>query len=343
MKIAAFLYAFPPDRVAGADLMSADLLQGLAEAGHEVTVFTTMATRPRTVYDGSRAMLDGHHTTPATHHTSHGYLHVENKVAWRKVGGWDAIYSHPDLGDEPSRQARRIGIPYIAVVHNTDARTGRYLKANPPDLTVWNAEATRVAHGGEGGLVVRSPLRVGDHYVGLAGLRDAVTLVNLTAAKGGNLFWRLADYCGSRIFIGVRGGWGQQIDRNPTGVDLSNVRVLGPLPHHSMRAIWTMTRVLVVPSLSESWGRVAVEAACSGIPVIAHPTPGLQEAMGDAAWWVDRDDERGWLIALAMLDDPVVYADWSARGRARADVLQGATLRDLRVLVDTVGGLRAPL
>lgn len=332
MKIAAFLYAFPPDRVAGADLMSADLLQGLAEAGHEVTVFSTTACKPRTVYDGAGHQFDGYGT-------SHGFLHVENKVAWRKVGGWDAVYSHPDLGDEPSRQARRMGIPYIAVVHNTDARTGRYLKANPPDLTVWNAEATRAAHSGTGGIVVRSPLRVGDHYVGLSGLREAVTLVNLTAAKGGALFWRLAEYCGSRSFIGVRGGWGVQMQNHPTGVPLSNVNVMGPLPPRSMRAIWTMTRVLLVPSLSESWGRVAVEAACSGIPVIAHPTPGLQEAMGDAAWWVDRDDDGGWLAALAMLDDPRVYADWAARGRARADALQHLTLRDLGGLVAAVGRL----
>ena len=45
----------------------------------------------------------------------------------------------------------------------------------------------------------------------------------------------------------------------------------------------------------------AVEAAASGIPTIAHPTPGLQEALGDAGVFVDRDDIDGWETALKEL------------------------------------------
>ena len=34
-----------------------------------------------------------------------------------------------------------------------------------------------------------------------------------------------------------------------------------------------------MPSQEETWGRVAIEAISSGIPVIANPTEGLREAL----------------------------------------------------------------
>ncbi|WP_262928542.1 glycosyltransferase family 4 protein [Streptomyces sp. CBMA152] len=46
--------------------------------------------------------------------------------------------------------------------------------------------------------------------------------------------------------------------------------------------VYSRSRVILMPSLYESWGRVAVEAFASGIPVIAHTTPGLVESMGEA-------------------------------------------------------------
>jgi glycosyltransferase involved in cell wall biosynthesis len=57
--------------------------------------------------------------------------------------------------------------------------------------------------------------------------------------------------------------------------------------------------VLMVPSVHESYGMAAVEALASGIPVIAHPTPGLREALGDAGTFVDRADVRVWVAAVA--------------------------------------------
>lgn len=73
-----------------------------------------------------------------------------------------------------------------------------------------------------------------------------------------------------------------------------------------------------MPSESETWGMAGVEAMCSGIPVIAHPTPGLKESLGDAGIFVDRDDIDGWVEQLVRLDDVREYAAASTAASRRA-------------------------
>lgn len=86
----------------------------------------------------------------------------------------------------------------------------------------------------------------------------------------------------------------------------------------------------------------AVEALASGIPVIAHPTPGLREALGDAATFIDRDDHRAWADAVAGL-----YADGPRRAKATAAALaRSAFLADkarteLKAWADAVADLVA--
>src|SRR5690606_19054142 len=99
-------------------------------------------------------------------------------------------------------------------------------------------------------------------------------------------------------FLGVTGIYGRQQDL----AGLANVEVIPHVPHPEMRGrVYARTRVLLVPSSYESWGRVASEAICSGIPVVAHPTPGLRECLGDAGLFVDRRDVDGWVRTLANL------------------------------------------
>jgi len=51
-------------------------------------------------------------------------------------------------------------------------------------------------------------------------------------------------------------------------------------------SIYNQTRILVVPSIIESFGRVAVEAALNGIPVVTSDIPGLREATFGLAYYV---------------------------------------------------------
>jgi glycosyltransferase involved in cell wall biosynthesis len=70
---------------------------------------------------------------------------------------------------------------------------------------------------------------------------------------------------------------------------------------------------LILPSLNEGFGLTALEAMTVGVPVIASRRGSLPEVLGDAALFVDPDDERSiadamWRLAI----DP-------AAGRALAD------------------------
>lgn len=163
------------------------------------------------------------------------------------------------------------------------------------DLIVWNSESLR---GLRPGIVCRPPVISADHRVNRTG--GHITLVNCSKDKGVKTAWRCAERLPHRAFLGVKGGYGNQTrPRSPNWTQMPTQR--------DMRAVWAETRILLMPSAYETWGMVGVEAMCSGIPVIAHPTPGLRESLGDAGIFVDRDDLDAWVAEIERLDDPSEY------------------------------------
>ena len=78
-----------------------------------------------------------------------------------------------------------------------------------------------------------------------------------------------------------------------------------------------------MPSKEETWGRTAIEAMSSGIPVIANPTPGLKECCQDAALFVERNDIQEWSRLINRLcNDTSFYQEFSNRGKIRAKQLE---------------------
>jgi len=142
----------------------------------------------------------------------------------------------------------------------------------------------------------------------------------LSRDKGAEVFYELAERLPNQKFLGVQGGYGVQVLD-----DLPNVELLEHLPPDRMRdEVYARTRVLLMPSAHESYGRTGVEAMASGIPVIAHPTDGLREALGSAGVFVDRDDIDGWETLLRKLLDGRRWRHASARARQRVTELDPA-------------------
>jgi glycosyltransferase involved in cell wall biosynthesis len=143
-----------------------------------------------------------------------------------------------------------------------------------------------------------------------------VTLINCNENKGGALLPKLARALPEVQFLGIKGGYRKQI----TDTTLPNLRYIEHTTQ--IKDVYAQTWVLIMPSKEETWGRSAVEAMCSGIPVVVSPTPGLKECCGDAALYCDRDDLRSWVKTIRKLkEDKEFYNQRSALALQRARAL----------------------
>jgi D-inositol-3-phosphate glycosyltransferase len=96
------------------------------------------------------------------------------------------------------------------------------------------------------------------------------------------------------------------------------VRFAAPQPHHLLSTYYRAADVVVVPSRSESFGLVALEAAACGTPVVAAAVGGLRTLVVDGitGYLVDGRDPGGYAERITgILGDPVGATEM---GRAAA-------------------------
>jgi glycosyltransferase involved in cell wall biosynthesis len=296
VKVVARVHGYPPQLNAGAEMMLHALLRALAARGHDCEVYLTDPCTARLPY-----RWQGIYVVPK------GAFDSEKAVKTA-----DVVISHLGPSSHTQLMARRFGTPMVYLVHNDfQVSTQRELSQFPADLTVFNSQsmADNLAEYGTG-IVVPPPVDPEEYRVEPG---DHVTLINLMAHKGSRLFYRLAGRMPDIPFLAVEGGYGAQVIRR----GLANVTFMGHTP--DIKRAYERTKILLMPSVYESWGRVGVEAMSSGIPVIAHPTPGLQESLGSAGIFVDLNDVDGWIETVrTLMNDPEAYAAASAAARQRA-------------------------
>lgn len=133
--------------------------------------------------------------------------------------------------------------------------------------------------------------------------------------KGGQLVAAMARAMPRTDFLVVKDGRGNGVSlfRGLRNVEL--VDFMDP------RDFYARTRVQVFPSRSETYGRVGVEGAISGIPLVASPVPGIKEAMDGHGIYLNRDDTRAWVRTVTRL-----MTDGDAWHVASADVAQRGEL-----------------
>lgn len=99
------------------------------------------------------------------------------------------------------------------------------------------------------------------------------------------------------------------------------VRFVPPQPHHLLSTYYRAADVCVVPSRSESFGLVALEAAACGTPVVAAAVGGLLTLVDDGVTGVlvDTRDPLDYAAAVAgVLDQPARAAAMAAAAAERA-------------------------
>ena len=118
------------------------------------------------------------------------------------------------------------------------------------------------------------------------------------------------------------------------------VQFFGFAAHNQLPQIYRTFNALVIPSQRtprwvEQFGRVAVEAMASGVPVIASDTGALPEVIGDAGVSVPARSVSGWRTAIQRLEgDSEECARLAVAGRERAATMELAARRSsaLRLL-----------
>lgn len=311
VQVLAVVHGWMPYLAAGSERMMQHMLDALPRDEFDVTVMSLG-------YSDTRASLD-----------PYDYQGLPVYVGYNVPVEPDIIVTHHGPA---ARIVQAISADFpdarvVSVYHNERYDIPDIQDLNA-ELNVYNTQWVKDALGQEG-IVIHPPLEFDRHAVPDTG--SAVTLVNLQENKGVRLFHELARRMPDVRFLGVEGTHGQQEYRR----DLKNIEYY-PVTQ-DMRNVWQKSRIVLMPSGYESYGMVAAEACVNGIPVIAHPTPGLLECLGGAGIFLPRDDVDAWESTVRLLlTDRKKYQERSETSALHGLHLEAQTKRELAAFTEEV-------
>jgi D-inositol-3-phosphate glycosyltransferase len=142
-----------------------------------------------------------------------------------------------------------------------------------------------------------------------------------------------ADSSNGVLEAGVHGGERARLEALAVeiGVD-DRVDFLGPVDHSQLPAYYSLADVCAVPSYSESFGLVALEAEACGTPVVASRIGGLRQLVldGITGITVPSHEPMAWADALRrVIDDRDASAVMGPSGRRLARSYSWAASADL--------------
>lgn len=322
LRIVAWTDRYPPwpGAMAGGEMALHGMLKPLAARGHDVAVCTH--SHP----GGGPVDFDGITVWPETE--------IE-----RLLDGVDVLLGQLLWTKHTRRAAVQGQVPFVYLFHNDF--TIPHWKLHPQHVTAavfntrWICESTLRKHpvwASVRSTVVRPPVHLADYQVeGPGWEREFVTLVNPNQAKGGQQLYKIAERRRQLRFLAVEGAYGHQI-RPKRGV---HKHVEWQPQTADMRSdVYARTRVLLVPSDYESFGRVAVEAAASGAVAVVSETDGLREAMGPSGLFAPVRDIDRWLHWLDALGDREVYEAAQRAQQAQAELLAAESVGEIDALED---------
>lgn len=312
MRILWSIHLYVPGHNCGSEYVAHHVNRYLTMKGHECRVILHMSKTNKV-------------NTPYT------YENVEVFGATGHVDSYrwaDVICTHLDYTQFSIMMAHEAKRPLVHFVHNNIPYTsiqGSFSRTFVVYNSNWIADELNYNWPS---MVLHPPCDVNYYDVDRTGA-EAITLISLNENKGAGMFRQIAESMPERKFIGVVGSYDEQYRDMP-----SNVEVIENTP--DILSVYKRTRILLMPSAYESWGRTATEAMCSGIPVICTPTPGLLENCGDAGIYVGspltnpepgkpqvvRGRVQEWVAAIRALDDDNEYQKKSLLCRARASELK---------------------
>jgi len=313
MKVLIFCNRMPD--LCGAFLHDIDLGLELQKRGHQVT-FMVVKVPKEGYYGGTYRGFRFLHYTAATNY-------LESSDIW--------ICPHSPIFPEVRKiNSRGYDRPIVATCHfdgNYTAITGNFVPNKWAEMLLFinrtmEPNYRKNIHPWPSTIVRTEVIRPIMHQdkITIAGEfeGDCITLINANLNKGVHQFIDMAKAMPYRKFLGVLPYYGElRIPPSPGNIEW--------IPFDDdIRNILKRTRILLVPSYYESFGRVAVEAMINGIPVLyskpvaksVYPggsTEGMEEWIIDAGIACNRDIIREWEDAIVSLDDADTYAQRSKK------------------------------
>ncbi len=301
------LHGYVPKVNAGSEVCAHTINQFLMRKPYKYDIWVASPGFPNISYDGIRCFD----------------LYDTNTLV--KIANTSSlIHSHSYVYRNQMKYiCRKRGIPFVEWVH-----TDNYVRSVPanrwidPSIqtrhwTVFNSQslqATREDVPDKNSHIIHPIVDYRNYYIKDEEKKPKyVTLSNVNENKGGHLLVSLAKALPDLQFLGILGGYRAQIVEH----GIPNLHYIQNTTE--IKDAYAQTWVQIMPSKEETWGRTAVEAMSSGIPVIAHPTPGLQECCGNAAIYCDRADISEWISALRHLKtDKEFYNSQAKKAYQRA-------------------------
>lgn len=302
MRILASIHLYPPKHNCGAEYMMHQTLKFLQSKGHDVRVILHQTNKYKI---DNLYTFDGIDVFPPT-----DYL-KERLFEW-----CDIVFTHLDYTQLSINLAHRYKKKCVHFIHNYSVYAS-IEHAIDRQYVVYNSEvAKKVINYNHDNFILHPPVDYRFYDTGKDSQQNEfITLINLDYNKGGHILKEIAERMPNYKFLGVIGSYSAdskgQFIKQP-----NNVKIIENTTN--IKEVYSNTRVLIMPSEFESWGRVATEAMCSGIPVISSGTEGLRENCGNAGIYVDRDNIEKWIKEIKKLDKPENYKKASKLAKDRS-------------------------
>jgi hypothetical protein len=218
--------------------------------------------------------------------------------------------------------AKSLGIISIVNVH-TPPKYGRGIREAviQADYAVYNTKAAAEQWGEPNAVVLHPPISPLPREIKNKG--NAYTLLSSLYNKGVEVVLALAKMYPDKRFIIVRSPAEPTHglpDLEERAAMLPNVELHPRVPPEEVYKYFEQTRILLVPSMYETYGMSAIEAAGYGIPSVHVDTPHVREGIGEAAVLIQPLSIEEAAKGIEIIESD--YEGHSQRARKRAEWLQ---------------------
>lgn len=300
MRIIAVSHLFPPYHFSGSEIGLLSILKFLKSKGHQVRmIHLDIKETDEYVYEGIEVYGK--------------QFNADQQFDWA-----DIILSQLSFTGNNIMLAKRLNKPIVHFIHNSSANYNEKLRGDlPNNYVVYNCKSNQRKWNFEiPSMILNPPVSFDEYNTGISSINnDYITLINLNENKGIEIFYKIAERMPHLNFLGVKGSYDIQVIKQLPNVTISE-------PTFNMKEIYQRTKILLMPSKEESWGRTATEAMCSGIPVICSNIEGLKENCDHAGIYIDdRNDIDAWVEQIEKLQRNQTYGIRSKKCMERAKEL----------------------